>query len=84
MAATKGHALWNISSPGKPRRLAGNLPGATGLDGGGFGDGDRTLATVRDGKGSSGRMDLWDVADPDRPRRLGSRDRDLRRCAKSG
>lgn len=71
VAATKGHALWDIAIPGKPRTLPG-LPGATGLDGGGFGDGDRTLTTVRDGKGSSGRMDLWDVADPDRPRRLGS------------
>ncbi|MFJ9411479.1 TIR domain-containing protein [Streptomyces sp. NPDC101393] len=71
VAATKGHALWDISSPGTPRALPA-LPGATGLDGGGFGDGDRTLATVRDGKGSSGRLDLWDVAGPDRPRRLGS------------
>ncbi|TVL88627.1 TIR domain-containing protein [Streptomyces sp. SAJ15] len=71
VATTKGHALWDIATPDRPRPLPG-LPGATGLDGGGFGDGDRTLATVRDGKGSSGRMDLWDVADPDRPRRLGS------------
>ncbi|MFG2888103.1 TIR domain-containing protein [Streptomyces sp. NPDC048248] len=72
VAATKGHALWNIATPGKPRRLP-QLPGATALDGGGFGNGDRTLATVRAGKGSTGRMDLWDVADPDRPHRLGSR-----------
>ncbi|MFG2290436.1 TIR domain-containing protein [Streptomyces sp. NPDC048595] len=71
VAATKGHALWDLTRPGTPRPLPG-LPGATGLDGGGFGDGDRMLATVRDGKGGSGRMDLWDVAGPGRPRRLGS------------
>ncbi|MFE1775499.1 TIR domain-containing protein [Streptomyces sp. NPDC059008] len=71
VAATQGHARWDITTPGKPRPLPA-LPGATGLDGGGFGDGDRTLATVREGKGSSGRLDLWDVAAPDRPRRLAS------------
>ncbi|MEU8953606.1 TIR domain-containing protein [Streptomyces sp. NPDC048518] len=70
-AATKGHELWDISDPKRPRRRAA-LPGAAGLTAGGFGDHDRRLVTVLEGKDSTGRMDLWDIRAPDLPRRLGS------------